>query len=43
MERTDPIEMAVEAVLTGVLLAALGADHVGVLVLEMNILDVPLQ
>ena len=41
--RTDPIEMAVEAVLTGVLLAALRADHVGVLVLEMNILDVPLQ
>ena len=42
-ELTDPIEMAVEAVLTGVLFAALGADDVGVLVLEMNVLDVPLQ
>ena len=35
--------MAVEAVLTGVLLAALGADHVGVLVPEVDILDVSLQ
>jgi len=43
LDAVNPIEMAVEAVLTGVLLAALGADHVGVLVLEMNILDVPLQ
>ena len=43
VERTDPIEMAVETVLTGVLLAALRADHVGVLVLEVNVLDVPLQ
>ena len=43
LERTDPIEMAVEAVLTGVLLAALRADDVGVLVLEVNVLYVSLQ
>ena len=40
---TDPIEMAVETVLTGVLLAALRTDDVGILVLEVNVLDVPLQ
>ena len=37
---TDPIEMTVQTVLTRVLLAALRADHVRVLVLEMNILNV---
>ena len=40
---TDPIEMAVQTVLTRVLLAALRADDVRVLVLEVNVLYVSLQ
>lgn len=40
---TDPIEMAVQTVLTGVLLATLGTDDVRVLVLEVDVLDVSLQ
>ena len=35
--------MTVETVLAGVLFAALGADDVGVLILEVDILDVPLE
>ena len=35
--------MAVEAVLTGILLAALRADHISVLVAKMNIFDVALK
>ena len=35
--------MTVETVLAGVLFAALRADDVGVLVLEVDILDVPLE
>ena len=38
-----PVEVAVEAVLAGVLLAALRADHVGVLVPEVHVLDVSLE
>ena len=37
---TDPIEMTVQTVLTRVLLAALRADHVRVLVLEVDVLYV---
>jgi hypothetical protein len=40
---TDPVEVGVEGVLAGVLLTALRTDHAGVLVPEMNVLDVPLQ
>ena len=38
-----PIEMRVERVLAGVLLAALRADNVRVLIAEMNVFNVPLQ
>ena len=39
----NPIQMAVERVLTRILLTTLRADHVGVLVAKVDILDVALQ
>jgi hypothetical protein len=40
---THPVEVGVEGVLAGVLFTALRTDHAGVLVAEMNVLDVPLE
>ena len=43
LDPVHPVQVAVEAVLAGVLLAALRADHVGVLVPEVHVLDVALE
>ena len=43
IQASYPIEMRVERVLAGVLLAALRADNVRVLIAEMNVFNMPLQ